>query len=81
MPPGPGFFHHEALLEFVAELLGRDAGGDVGDAGGGERQDEADRTVGKSSCSNRSDLHCQRCAFLHFGDKSFFPEVSKRGAR
>src|SRR5215468_5928148 len=38
--------HHETLPELVAELLGREARGDVGDAGGGERQDEADRTVG-----------------------------------
>src|ERR1700757_4600738 len=39
-------FHHETLPELVAELLGRETGGDVGDAGGCERQDEADRTVG-----------------------------------
>jgi len=39
-------FHHETLPELVAELLGREARGDVGDAGGGERQDEADRTAG-----------------------------------
>src|SRR5262249_29257697 len=39
-------FHDEALPELVAELLRREAGGDVGDAGGGEGQHEPNRTVG-----------------------------------
>ena len=36
---------HEALAEFLAELVGDDARGDVGDAAGGERQHDTDRTI------------------------------------
>jgi hypothetical protein len=38
-------FHHEALAELVAELLRGDARGDVGNAGGAERQHEPHRTA------------------------------------
>jgi hypothetical protein len=34
----------------------------------------------ESSINDRNDLHCQRGAFLHIGDKALFPEVSKPDA-
>jgi hypothetical protein len=48
-------FHHEALPELVTELLRRHAGGDVGNARGGKRQDEPNRTGRISLLPARTD--------------------------
>jgi len=48
-------FHYEPLAELVAELLGGDPRGDVGDAGGAEGQDEPHRTDGIMRLRARED--------------------------